>query len=312
MTREEKIEILEDIIAGEIIHPLVRKEVGEWAIKALSQEPTVEKDPCETCGYAEGSPFCLQYYCPYDAERKKKQEPCESIHGSTYGGVSWGGTYKEQEPKMTLDEAIIHAEEVADSRCDECGREHNQLAEWLKELKAYKEQEPYQKDCRLCKEFDECENGKKGHENGTSIGYSIGECKDYEPCDDAVIRKAVLKRIAQFSTEEGSSVVCQPLYSDVNNMPSVTPSRQWIPVSERLPNKSQWVLVTNEDYQEPIEIMCYQGIRTGLHKVGNGEWEQYEYPSWTSGHGDIQSYHPKAWQPLPKPYEPEESEEQTE
>lgn len=42
----------------------------------VSQEPIVEKDPCETCGYSEGSPFCLQY-CPYDAERKKEQEPCD-------------------------------------------------------------------------------------------------------------------------------------------------------------------------------------------------------------------------------------------
>jgi len=35
-----------------------------------------EQNPCEICGYAEGSPFCLQY-CPYDAERKKEQEPCK-------------------------------------------------------------------------------------------------------------------------------------------------------------------------------------------------------------------------------------------
>ena len=41
---------------------------------------------------------------------------------------------------MTLDEAIIHAEEVAD-RCDvtdgdrACAEAHRQLAEWLKELK---------------------------------------------------------------------------------------------------------------------------------------------------------------------------------
>ena len=53
---------------------------------------------------------------------------------------------------------------------------------------------------------------------------------EQEPCDDAISREAVLKRIAQFSVEEGSSVRCQPLYSDVNNMPSVQPSRkgQWI------------------------------------------------------------------------------------
>ncbi len=46
---------------------------------------------------------------------------------------------------MTLEEAIKHCEEVADTPCftDEearCYFEHRQLAEWLKELKRYKEQ----------------------------------------------------------------------------------------------------------------------------------------------------------------------------
>lgn len=41
---------------------------------------------------------------------------------------------------MTLDEAIAHAEDVAD-RCDtSCGREHRQLADWLKELRDVKSQ----------------------------------------------------------------------------------------------------------------------------------------------------------------------------
>lgn len=41
---------------------------------------------------------------------------------------------------MTLDEAIIHCEEIAD-RCDvtdgnvKCANEHRQLAEWLKDYK---------------------------------------------------------------------------------------------------------------------------------------------------------------------------------
>ena len=55
---------------------------------------------------------------------------------------------------MTLDEAIIHAEEVAEineniayntdsenwmdiAQCEKCAEEHRQLAEWLKELKQY-------------------------------------------------------------------------------------------------------------------------------------------------------------------------------
>ena len=63
---------------------------------------------------------------------------------------------------MTLEEAIIHAEEVAEAEerfaklhqrldrgikgsgkrylsCLECAKEHRQLAEWLRELKAYRE-----------------------------------------------------------------------------------------------------------------------------------------------------------------------------
>ena len=54
---------------------------------------------------------------------------------------------------MTIDEAIKHAEEVAqrlenshkrDLMCEDderCAKEHRQLAEWLKELKAYRERE---------------------------------------------------------------------------------------------------------------------------------------------------------------------------
>ena len=39
---------------------------------------------------------------------------------------------------MNIEEAIAHAQETANTRtdlCDECRKEHSQLAEWLKELK---------------------------------------------------------------------------------------------------------------------------------------------------------------------------------
>ena len=58
---------------------------------------------------------------------------------------------------MSLDEAIKHAEEVAEenqaivdscdyygenmAKCEKCAEEHRQLAEWLKELKELKEDE---------------------------------------------------------------------------------------------------------------------------------------------------------------------------
>lgn len=35
-------------------------------------------------------------------------------------------------------------------------------------------------DCRNCVNWETCPCGKPGHDNGTSIGYSIGECKDYQ------------------------------------------------------------------------------------------------------------------------------------
>lgn len=57
---------------------------------------------------------------------------------------------------MTIDEAILHCEEVAEEqekkarkkndgtmstriKCEECAKEHRQLAEWLRELKTYRE-----------------------------------------------------------------------------------------------------------------------------------------------------------------------------
>lgn len=75
---------------------------------------------------------------------------------------------------MTLEEAIIHAEEVADEKmheaeswemsskhwgddknsaldnadqCRECAEEHRQLAEWLKELKELKDKMIHCRDC---------------------------------------------------------------------------------------------------------------------------------------------------------------------
>lgn len=46
--------------------------------------------------------------------------------------------------KMTLDEAIVHAKELSEDQsvCEDCREEHKQLAEWLEELKQYKEEKP--------------------------------------------------------------------------------------------------------------------------------------------------------------------------
>lgn len=38
----------------------------------------------------------------------------------------------------------------------------------------------YEMDCRDCQEWESCPCGKIGHDKGTSIGYSIGECTHYK------------------------------------------------------------------------------------------------------------------------------------
>lgn len=45
---------------------------------------------------------------------------------------------------MTLDEAIKHCDEVIEKEdCSKCAKEHEQLKEWLEELKELKNPQPY-------------------------------------------------------------------------------------------------------------------------------------------------------------------------
>lgn len=82
---------------------------------------------------------------------------------------------------MTIEEAIKHAEEVANKcqnfvtahkedrelgfvqRTEKCADEHRQLAEWLKKLLEYKSQPKiiYCKECKHCK-ATEFSTGRKG------------------------------------------------------------------------------------------------------------------------------------------------------
>lgn len=103
---------------------------------------------------------------------------------------------------MTLDEAIKHCENVA-AKCfversarnhsGKCGFEHLELAEWLRELKVYKEQ---------------------------------------EPCDDAISREAaleaILTRVPDFcgGDEGGNLVGRNETASYIRNLPSVTPKQK--------------------------------------------------------------------------------------
>lgn len=106
--------------------------------------------------------------------------------------------------KLTLEEAIVHAKEVAEknyrgvdfesidyidddikANCIKCAEEHMQLAEWLEELKSYKDLEEqgllvrlpddlFKKVYRITYEYTEC----------SKFGETVIDCENYNcNCD---------------------------------------------------------------------------------------------------------------------------------
>ena len=146
---------------------------------------------------------------------------------------------------MTLDEAIQHCEEVADTPCftDEearCYSEHRQLAEWLKELKAYREGA----GMKLLIDIPEhiYEHAKETTEDSRDEGEAMRaiangtqqESRSEIPntCGDAISRQAVLDLMRGLTrwcvrSEDGKWKNVGLLYDDVmfgiDGLPSVTP-----------------------------------------------------------------------------------------
>lgn len=128
--------------------------------------------------------------------------------------------------RLTLDEAIKHAKEVAKTNraeatynfpnlkeyydnCLERANQHNQLAEWLEELKSYKEAEEHGLIVRLpCKVGDTvykitrfCSGGIRD----CGYSYECSECPEYKPFIEYIDFKiTILKDIGKnvFLTRE--------------------------------------------------------------------------------------------------------------
>lgn len=54
---------------------------------------------------------------------------------------------------MTLREAIKHCQDVAAVKCDECGKEHQQLAGWLTKLADYENTTPITEEWLVANKF---------------------------------------------------------------------------------------------------------------------------------------------------------------
>ena len=90
---------------------------------------------------------------------------------------------------MTIDEAIVHAREVASRKFDDrvhcirCAEEHEQLAEWLEELKAYRAIGTLE-ECRALKDRLVAKKVSLRHVR-KFVGFDDGKCPT---CGESVSR----------------------------------------------------------------------------------------------------------------------------
>lgn len=111
--------------------------------------------------------------------------------------------------------------------------------------------------------------------------------------DDAISRQAAIDIIESWLScddyNEAERHIMRATESILYDLPSVNlqePKTRWIPVSERLPDIGQRVLVTTETLDNGKMV-------TGTY------YDRYGFVC-----GNV-----LAWMPLPKPFEPQESEE---
>lgn len=105
---------------------------------------------------------------------------------------------------------------------------------------------------------------------------------------DAVSRKTVLSVVKSPRSQ-------QQMINMIEGLPPVTPANRWIPVSERLPEKSGMYIVTDKVFS------LVDSEHTGRFKrmteqveFCNGKWQRA-----------TRFYEIVAWMPLPEPYKGE-------
>ncbi len=99
---------------------MINSIIGVILVKAI-----VQVDMLSACIVAGITNFFANYCAMYIYEAKiQKKDVSKDLNSRI----------------MTIDEAINHCNEMADEhKCDACGEDHAQLAEWLKELKRLKQ-----------------------------------------------------------------------------------------------------------------------------------------------------------------------------
>lgn len=127
-------------------------------------------------------------------------------------------------------------------------------------------------------------------EEAASYQHTINELNKAlsENKGDLISRQAVLARV-RLNYTNYQTVERHEIKDIIKSEPSAENKGEWIPVSERLPEKNVWVLVSVEQSGK-----CFQEImRRNNYKEG-----------WTDNI-DFYTDEITAWQPLPEPYKAE-------
>jgi len=144
-----------------------------------------------------------------------------------------------------------------------------------------------------------------------------------EPCEYAISREEakqfLYERIDRLNDDELYDIFSRIIDDMYNDLPSIKSQEpEWIPVSERLPKDLEpvnvtWVNHNPESYYADIKDKPFTA--TGVYFNGQWYWwstlctdilAEYSHNYDDIIDGDIEII---AWMPLPKPYEPQESEE---
>ena len=132
-----------------------------------------------------------------------EQEPCKTIHGSTYGGASWGGTYKSQQPS----EDAIRRQDVLDLAKKGVlvsNGNYESVCRAINELPPVNPQEPI---------TDRIEYGTDGNAYKMWMSNNI----EQEPCSDAVSRQMVKEQMIKYGFHAPDMTVTE----FVEDLPSV-------------------------------------------------------------------------------------------
>lgn len=163
---------------------------------------------------------------------------------------------------MDLESAIQHCkdqvQEQAKKGCYSCAEEHQQLAEWLKELKAYREQSGKrmnveEKERLIKKDIVSIENRVR---HAFNQGYEMGLKENKKQSGDAISRQAVLYLVADYDLSMGQVVKA------IHALPSVTPQQK---MGQRT---GRWKRISIDKYSEHAQYW-YRCDKCGKDNLGN-------------------------------------------